>query len=399
MSKFVCEPDPVIGSCVSCSAPFKPDRDARKRASRHCSDACWSQWDKRRDRNGGQRRVAKDAVWERITCASCGEQFDHLPSYKGRRPRCCSDRCREDRANELKRRAYGEAVSAGAHWSSLRQMKDFRCRVCGTVFKSAQTTATCCGPACVTIRKREARREQLAARALKPTLPCAHCGQRFLPARGGQKQKLAGYVQKCCSYECAKALRGPPKYESRAAANRAYLARRRAALAAARPIRFCKTCSSPLSGSRRSYCSDACLPKPRSTAKAEYDCRVCGAAFAYVKTGGMPKTTCSPTCAAEHKRESMRIGRAIRRAREKAARVEAVSPTRVFDRDGWRCQECKRPTPKKLRGTMAPNAPELDHIVPLAAGGEHSYRNCQCLCRACNGAKSDGPGGQMLLFG
>lgn len=61
----------------------------------------------------------------------------------------------------------------------------------------------------------------------------------------------------------------------------------------------------------------------------------------------------------------------------------------VFQRDGWRCRFCGIDTPESLRGTHEHNAPELDHIVPLARGGQHSYDNTQCLCRACNGFKSN----------
>lgn len=84
----------------------------------------------------------------------------------------------------------------------------------------------------------------------------------------------------------------------------------------------------------------------------------------------------------------------------RTALVERVDPIKVFERDGWRCQMCRRPTPKKLKGKPKANAPELDHIIPLARGGEHSYRNTQLLCRACNSAKSDKDvGQQMRLFG
>jgi len=64
-----------------------------------------------------------------------------------------------------------------------------------------------------------------------------------------------------------------------------------------------------------------------------------------------------------------------------------VNPYVVFTRDGWTCKLCGCDTPRALRGTFVPNAPELDHIIPLALGGEHSYENTQCACRACNGSK------------
>jgi 5-methylcytosine-specific restriction endonuclease McrA len=64
-----------------------------------------------------------------------------------------------------------------------------------------------------------------------------------------------------------------------------------------------------------------------------------------------------------------------------------VDPLVVFMVQQWMCQECGRETPSHLRGTYDELAPELDHIMPLAAGGEHSYANVQTLCRRCNALK------------
>lgn len=56
----------------------------------------------------------------------------------------------------------------------------------------------------------------------------------------------------------------------------------------------------------------------------------------------------------------------------------------VFRKYKWICQDCGCSTPKELRGTFLPNSPELDHIIPISKGGEHTYRNVQLLCRKCN---------------
>lgn len=93
-----------------------------------------------------------------------------------------------------------------------------------------------------------------------------------------------------------------------------------------------------------------------------------------------------------------RAWRVARKALERAATVEVFDPEEVLARDGWRCQICGIDTPKRLRGTYKPNAPELDHIVALSRGGAHSMANTQCACRRCNGIKSNGrPMGQIAL--
>lgn len=78
--------------------------------------------------------------------------------------------------------------------------------------------------------------------------------------------------------------------------------------------------------------------------------------------------------------------KARRRSRQFVA-SENVDPIVVMDRDGWTCMDCGIETPRSLRGSIEPNAPELDHIKPLALGGSHTYANVQCLCRKCNAAK------------
>lgn len=152
-------------------------------------------------------------------------------------------------------------------------------------------------------------------------------------------------------------------------------------------------------------CSDECkridrLARTRAKSaandnKPDATCRECGTIFTR-DYGDTRKEFCSKLCATRtHKRSS----RKVERARLRGAKVESVDPTKVFIRDGWKCQLCGVKTPKKLRGTTRPNAPELDHIMPLSLGGEHSYRNTHCACRACNGAKGATPMGQMLMFG
>ncbi len=75
-----------------------------------------------------------------------------------------------------------------------------------------------------------------------------------------------------------------------------------------------------------------------------------------------------------------------RRARKRAALIEKVDHTVVFERDGWVCQGCGILCPRDAVWP-ARNFPTLDHIVALANGGKHSYANAQTLCRICNSSK------------
>jgi 5-methylcytosine-specific restriction endonuclease McrA len=66
------------------------------------------------------------------------------------------------------------------------------------------------------------------------------------------------------------------------------------------------------------------------------------------------------------------------------ARDTAALRLDVFERDGFRCQEC---------GYQAHDSKDrklhVDHIVPVSMGGTNEMDNLQTLCDKCNGMKSD----------
>lgn len=127
--------------------------------------------------------------------------------------------------------------------------------------------------------------------------------------------------------------------------------------------------------------------------KAINVCKHCGHEFIRLLPG--PRLFCTKTCSDdaaknyESTKRLKRIAKAKRRDRLKGQKVENVDPFVVFDRDGWTCQICRIETPKYLRGTNDDRSPQLDHVIPLAKGGMHSYANTQCLCRKCNILKGD----------
>jgi hypothetical protein len=88
------------------------------------------------------------------------------------------------------------------------------------------------------------------------------------------------------------------------------------------------------------------------------------------------------------------------RALKLKATIEDFNPSEVFERDNYICQLCGIKTRPDFKSQYHPKRPELDHIIPLTKGGEHSKRNTQCLCRHCNITKSNtGKGDQLRLFG
>lgn len=136
--------------------------------------------------------------------------------------------------------------------------------------------------------------------------------------------------------------------------------------------------------------------------KSSLSCDACGAPLVY-RPGHTRSRFCSASCRRRDSRgrESFKVcqrkAKGTRRARARRVAYEPIDPLAMFARDGWHCQLCGRSTPKRLRGQMVDRAPELDHIVPLSAGGTHTYDNVQCLCRECNQKKHTKMLGQLRL--
>lgn len=68
-----------------------------------------------------------------------------------------------------------------------------------------------------------------------------------------------------------------------------------------------------------------------------------------------------------------------KRARKAAAFVEHVDVLVLYSRDGARCGICGNHVEMKDKS--------VDHVIPLARNGEHSYANCQLAHLRCNSAK------------
>lgn len=207
-----------------------------------------------------------------------------------------------------------------------------------------------------------------------PTIPsyqCEHCKQWFRPKRKDRTR----FCSRKCSFEHFKA---PPLPEPRA----------------------CNVCGRPCPNRRMYQCSDECRRELARRKSAAYwhsvrgpflrvklqprPCSFCGLQF-QPKHGGQTKF-CSRRCIARDAKR--RYGTSARkRARWHGVEYEPVDRIKVFERDGWRCQVCGRKTPRAWIGSNRPQAPELDHRIPMALGGSHSYANTQCCCRRCNNVK------------
>ena len=120
-----------------------------------------------------------------------------------------------------------------------------------------------------------------------------------------------------------------------------------------------------------------------------YVCAVCKSTYCRMYGVKAVGKTCSEECSRILFLRGKVRKEKVRKHRKRGVHCESVDPFKVFERDGYMCQACGTNTPIGKRGSIDADAPELDHIVPLAKGGQHTYSNTQCLCRKCNRRKSD----------
>lgn len=275
--------------------------------------------------------------------------------------------------------------------------KRYTCEGCNTLFDSVRAKRYCtreCNKAHLRkIGSRSTRAEYLADRRAKAIqespsyFHCCQCGVLAHRKLSGTS-KAKGYENKYCSMECR---------VSKAAQIRAEVVFLRGMARLSRNA--IKTPEPNLVAIRMVAQSLARYASHRD--KADKPCIVCGCPVGY--TFGRARILCSKAC--QKKTESFKLARKAAKLRRKAIKRganggESVSPIKVFDAAGWKCQICNKPTPQKLRGTYHKRAPELDHIVAVSNGGAHTWANVQCACRECNLWKSNKlVVGQANLFG
>ena len=218
-------------------------------------------------------------------------------------------------------------------------------------------------------------------RKIVRNIVCACCSKKFThDSHNGNR----GF--RFCSYECAAKVRGRKQERplSRLIVKERIILNR---------IKICPMCNKQFiraMDSSAKYCSKECSSKryicmdDRKSPRT-YKCKECDKEHT-VEYGDLNRLFCSNKCL---KRYYARLTRTKRDSQIRQFPYEPINIWKVFARDNWTCKICGCHTPKDKRGLYDDDAPELDHVIPLAKGGSHTYSNVQLLCRACNGIKSD----------
>lgn len=352
--------DNVPALCLACGDVI-PARTGPGRKAKYCGDECRH----------------KPSLYVDSECSHCGATME------GRKRKFCDAVCRAANLKLNRTPAPKKVVLPVAH----------KCPQCEIDF-IGHPDRVYCGSPCRR-RAKDKRLRHINAQERD----CEYCGVRFKRKR--HSKDAARFCSRECGFAATSEYAGI-SVETKATAEslRVFVSTKRCR---------CEECGARFSGVSlgAKICTEACrrsrlrrLYVVRQLARDDIDrserqCPECAKTFAppYGRAGAK---FCCNECAAKNSR---RTSKAKRRARIRAVANDNVNPFKVFDRDGWQCRLCGVKTPRRLRGSTEDRAPELDHILPLSAGGSHTYDNVQCACRKCNAAKGATPMGQMLLFG
>lgn len=318
------------------------------------------------------------------SCRQCGAEFKR--TGKGQPTKYCSAHCRSLRLGP-KRSLKGP---------------DHTCPICSISFrpKCGKAASRFCSHGCAQVARhrqfpparkyatREARcRAAYERRRARPCgalglIKVACCGCGITDAR---KKGRSGDPARYCSAECYQNARTRVASEA--------LILRGWALSYRRSTEYSPEVKAEVAALQR------IARYVERTKLIRVTCARCSALLIRPRLGGA-RASCA-SCAKDSRKKYQKVHRrtpaaraarlklkTIRRARLKAF-AEAIDPIEIFDRDGWSCRWCEQETPRGRRGSYEPNAPELDHIVPLARGGSHTWDNVCCSCRRCNGLKRD----------
>lgn len=181
---------------------------------------------------------------------------------------------------------------------------------------------------------------------------------------------------------------------------------------------ICEQCGGPLTRGKRGpaqrFCSAACRARAsydRSKADGRYQARLAVSASQRVSA---PRTTkvcpyceqtfetawperdivCSEKC--RRAKQSRRVRPYVDHRRQVVRAGEDFDRQEIFERDGWRCQICDGEIDPLLQHPD-PLSASVDHIVPLARGGEHTRSNVRCAHLVCNNRRGTRDDSELVL--
>jgi 5-methylcytosine-specific restriction endonuclease McrA len=268
--------------------------------------------------------------------------------------------------------------------------------------KRDQKTSTCidCGGPCARTRGAKRCRNCYGLHAkrvaeLNNQRTCCHCGVVFRMKQSGKTKGLY-CTRKCAALAQRDAGKRPPPTPPSYYKGSGKHCR----------VRFptCLDCGRVYTARRKGERCHACLEIKQAKRLSPRYCVVCKAVELERKQGLRLCAHCGEIARAIARKKGRRVrrrkyGKDWRQiARTRGVAYEPVNRLTVFERDGWICQLCGKPTNPKAPRTHN-SAPSLDHRIPISLGGPHLYSNVQCAHLKCNVMKGNrSERGQLPLW-
>ena len=192
---------------------------------------------------------------------------------------------------------------------------------------------------------------------------CNLCGKKF-------KTHKTGYsIQKYCSDYCR---------------NKDYAIKNRVVT-----YNECKYCSGKFKvGKRKVFCSEGCANKQEELEKKKRwrfkKCKYCEQ-WHYKYNN----VYCSEECRRKGNRlyDELRKNKRLERARKNGQFDADIDIYKLIERDGGYCYLCGDDVLFTYHYND-PKYPTIEHVMPIARGGTHSWDNVKVACRECNTRKS-----------
>lgn len=159
-------------------------------------------------------------------------------------------------------------------------------------------------------------------------------------------------------------------------------------------MNVCYQCGKELEGRKKKYCSIECQRKAsnkKNKEKREAErkgklrkgvCVVCGKEFETLQPS---QKTCTKACSKTYKNY-----RNDHRLNKDNIVDKDITLATLYERDKGICYICKRECDwnDKKGFTVGKTYPTIEHLIPLARGGKHSWSNVRLACHECNSKKS-----------
>ncbi len=131
-------------------------------------------------------------------------------------------------------------------------------------------------------------------------------------------------------------------------------------------------------------------PKPPNYVPPRY-CSTCDAPFRG------PGGRCAE-CAHQH-RKSLRPGARARRLEAEHRGDRDIHWLKLGERDGWRCHLCSKKVAPVAGTAERMDGATVDHLIPIASGGTHTWGNVALAHRSCNLSRGTRGEVQLRLVG